>query len=69
MSQKILEQFGNSVRETRLKKGLTQEKLAYKADLSANYLGRIERGQVNPTLETIEQIANALGCSISELVD
>lgn len=56
----ILEKFGKKVRELREKKGMTQEDLAYKADLSVYYVSRIERGKANVSLETVEKIQKAL---------
>jgi transcriptional regulator with XRE-family HTH domain len=50
-----------------LKKGLSQEELAHRADIHTAHLGRIERGEKNPTLETIEKIANALEITFEEL--
>lgn len=57
----ILTKFGKKVRELREKKGLSQEELAFKADLSVYYISRIERGKANPSLETIFAIQKALG--------
>ena len=47
----------------------SQEKLAEKADISEIYVGEIERGDANPTLEKLKLIANALDVEISELFD
>lgn len=59
--------FGKSVRQARLKAGLTQEDLADKSGLDRSYLGGVERGERNPTLTVIEKIAEGLGVSIAEL--
>lgn len=40
--------------------GLSQEQLAERAGLSAKYLGRIERGEVNASLDTLERVVSAL---------
>jgi len=53
--------------EARLKKGLTQEQLAYKAKLSSKYIGQIERGRVKVTIETIDKLATALKLKIHVL--
>lgn len=63
----ILEKFGKKVRELREKKGMTQEDLAYKADLSVYYVSRIERGKANVSLETVEKIQKALQFKIISL--
>ena len=61
-----LTQFGLNVRRIRLKKGLSQTALAKQAGLSPNYIGTLERGVQNPSLKTLERLANGLGCSMSE---
>jgi transcriptional regulator with XRE-family HTH domain len=64
----ILIIFGERVREIRKEKGLSQEKLAHKADLHRTYIGMIERAEKNITLLNIEKIANALEVNINELM-
>lgn len=54
-------EFGNRIRELRLATGLTQEKLAAKADMDYKYLGGVERGERNITMENAERIMRALG--------
>ena len=63
----ILVNFGIKVREIRKEKGLSQEELAFKADLHRTYIGMIERAEKNITLINIEKIANALEVSINTL--
>ena len=53
--------LGNNIRKERLKQNLTIEELAYKADITPNYLGKIERAQSKLSLEVLIKIANALG--------
>ncbi len=65
---KILTAFGEIVREKRKEKGLSQEDLAFKADLHRTYIGMIERAEKNITLENINKIAKALEMPISELI-
>ncbi len=64
---KILIAFGEIVREKRKERGLSQEDLAFKADLHRTYIGMIERAEKNITLENINKIAKALDTPISEL--
>ena len=66
--EKILINFGEKVRKFRKEKGLSQEQLAFKADLHRTYIGMIERAEKNITLINIEKIANALEVEISQLV-
>jgi transcriptional regulator with XRE-family HTH domain len=61
-------QFGEVVRATRLRRGLTQEKLAGDALIDLTYLGGIERGHRNPSLAVIVRIAAALGVSPANLL-
>lgn len=59
--------FGKRVRELRMEKQLSQEKLAFACNMHRTYLGGIERGERNLSLKNIEAIANALGVTLSEL--
>ena len=65
--KEILIKFGEKVREIRKEKGLSQEELAYRANLHRTYIGMIERAEKNITLLNIEKIANALETSINDL--
>ena len=65
----VLIKFGAKVREERLKRKLSQEALAEKADLHRTYIGMIERGKKNITLGNIIKIAAALDVSVSDLVE
>ena len=63
----VLIKFGEKVRELRKQKGLSQEELAFKADLHRTYIGMIERAEKNITLVNVEKIANALEIPINKL--
>lgn len=67
--KKTLLKFGKHLRELRLAKGLTQEALNFKADLSKNAVGLIERGEINCSLLTMEALAKGLGVVVSKLMD
>lgn len=69
MKKDILIEFGLRVREERLKRGLSQEKLAEIANLHRTYIGMIERGEKNITLVNIEKIANALELPLRRLMN
>jgi len=61
--------LAQNIRKQRLKKGLSQEKLARLADISTVTLVKIEAGVAKePTITTITKLANALEISIDELV-
>ena len=59
--------FGRRIRQLRLKKGWTQEQLAERANRHWTYIGGIERGERNVTLQVIADIARALGVEIQTL--
>ncbi len=67
MQHKLLIQFGNKIREERLKQQLSQEQLAEKAGLHRTYIGMIERAEKNITLLNIFKIAQALNVDIASL--
>ena len=67
MDAKIL--LGKRIRYLRRVKELSQENLAEKANISAKYLGEIERGQANLTIDVTEQLAAALKIEMTELFD
>lgn len=60
--------FGLRLREVRLARGISQEKLAEKAGLHRTYVSSVERGQRNISLFNIESLANALGVKMAELM-
>lgn len=61
--------LAENIRRFRIKKGLSQEKLARLADISNNTLIKIEQGIAKkPTITTVSRIASALGVSIDELI-
>lgn len=60
--------FGLKVREHRKLKKLSQEKLALLCNIDRSYMGRIERGEVNLTIEKIYELAKVLGVSAKDLL-
>ena len=60
--------IGEQIRTYRKKAGLTQEKLAEKADLHHNFIGEVERGNQDISLGSLVKVANALGIRVSELI-
>ena len=51
---------GGNVRRLRLERGFTQEQLAFAAEVDLTYLGGIERGRRNPSVEVLGRVAEAL---------
>lgn len=62
----IQEKFGQRVKELRLAKELSQEKLANIAEIDRTYMTSLENGRRNVSLQNIEKIIGALGTSIPE---
>ncbi len=60
--------FGSNVRRIRRQRGLTQEKLAFEAEIDLTYVGGIERGKKNPSLLVMARIADALAVPLAKLV-
>lgn len=67
--KKVIGSFGKHLRKLRLEKKLSQEELNFRTELSKNMVGMIERGEVNPTLTTIEALAKGLGITKKKLMD
>lgn len=60
-------QVGARVRALRRGRRWTQEQLAERAGLSYKFVGEIERGRGNPTIETLARLAQALGVDTGQL--
>ena len=61
--------IGQRIRSYRLQLGLSQEKVAELSRCHPTYIGQLERGEKNATLESIEKIAAAIDVPLSELFD
>jgi transcriptional regulator with XRE-family HTH domain len=61
--------FGRRVRQLRLERQLSQEKLAELADLHRNYVGGVERGERNVSLLNIVKLAHGLNVSPAKLIE
>ena len=66
--KKVLKAFGKHLFALRKKIELSQEELTFRADLSKNMVGNIERGEVNPTLTTLRALSKGLGIDWAELL-
>lgn len=60
---------GVRLKELRRSKGLSQEKLAEKANVNSKYLSRMERGTENPTLDMLIKLSHALDVEMWEMFD
>ena len=68
LSPERLRAISHNIKQTRLERGLTQEKVAELAGITAVYYCQIELGNKSPSLETIINIADAMQVSIDTLV-
>jgi transcriptional regulator with XRE-family HTH domain len=66
---KAMKAFGMRLREVRKSKDLSQQQLAYSADLELSQISRIERGIINTSISQIFQIARALDVHVKYLFD
>lgn len=60
--------LGRAVREVRARRSLTQEALGRESALHRNYVGAIERGEINPTFRILRKLATGLQLPLSELI-
>ncbi len=60
--------LGKNVRRIRQQRKLTQEQLAFEAQIDLTYVGGIERGKRNPSLLVMARIADALSVSLTKLI-
>jgi len=68
--QTIMSTIGKNIKKLRQEKGISQDKLSKLADISLNTVVKIELDQSpNPTLETIQKLAKALGVSLDDLAN
>jgi transcriptional regulator with XRE-family HTH domain len=64
----LLKAVGDTVRAARVKRSLSQEKLAALASLDRTYVSSLERGRRNVSLLTLDRIAVALGIPLASLI-
>lgn len=62
----VRQTIGWNLRRIRVARGLSQERLALEASIDRAYVGRVERGQENVTVSTLEALANTLCIHVSE---
>ena len=64
----LARRIGSRIKENRKRLRISQEELAFKADMHPSYLGCVERGEKCPTIETVFKISAALGVPLSLLI-
>jgi len=67
MNNAIRKQLGEKIRQWRKLRELTQEQLGEKAGISYKFIGEVERGTVNPSLDSLIGISQALDVNVKEL--
>ena len=67
MSDNIRKKIGETIRRLRKSQGFTQEQLGDKAGISYKFIGEVERGTVNPSLDSLIGISQALNVNVKEL--
>ena len=65
---KISAQLGQNMKRIRAKKKMSQADIARALQVDRGYISNIENGKKNPTIATIQKLANALGVSADELL-
>jgi transcriptional regulator with XRE-family HTH domain len=65
--QDVQKKLGKKVAELRRKKGFSQEAFAHECNFHRSYMGAVERGEKNITIQLIDRIAKALKISLAEL--
>jgi transcriptional regulator with XRE-family HTH domain len=68
MTSRSMKAISTNVRNRRLDLRMTQKDLAEKCGLSTNYISRIERSEVSPTIDTLEKLTKALKVDSSEIL-
>jgi transcriptional regulator with XRE-family HTH domain len=66
--RKAQEELGKAIRKERVARGLSQEGLAFECELHRTYVGSVERGERNVSLENLLRISRALGLRASQLL-
>lgn len=64
----ITDKVGNRIKELRKIEGISQEKLAFKAELDRTYVAGVESGKRNLSIKSLEKILNALDISFEEFL-
>ncbi len=67
MNNKAVQKFGKNMKQIREAKGMSQGDIYRATKIERAYISNLEAGKQNPTLETMEKIARALGVSVSDL--
>lgn len=67
-NEKLSKKFGKRVKALREEKGFSQESLAIEANISISQVARIEKGEINSTISTLDALASAFKMTVGELL-
>lgn len=59
-------QLAVNLRRIRVERRISQEELAYASGVERAYVGHLERGKKNPTIKTLDKLADTLGCKVAD---
>jgi len=65
---KISKKLGQNLKRIRTQKGISQGDISRKLNMDRGYISRLENGMKNPTLSTIQKIADFLEVSVNDLI-
>ena len=65
----LAKSFGQSLRQLRLRRGISQEELGFESGYHRTYISLLERGKKSPSLQTIFRLAKALKVEPSEMIE
>ncbi len=69
MTNSLTKKFGQKIKLIRFQKNISQEKLSELSEISRSVMGKIERGEISTTLNSVEKISEALNVNVKELFD
>jgi transcriptional regulator with XRE-family HTH domain len=67
--RQIRKLLGQRLKSVRTRKGLSQERLGYRSDLSGKFIGEVERGEKSISIDSLYRVAVALGAPLRALTD
>ena len=68
-NEKLIKAVGVQIRTLRIERKMSQEDLANEAEVPLSQIGRIERGENNPTISTLYALSNAMNINLKTLLD
>ncbi|MFK7756006.1 MAG: helix-turn-helix domain-containing protein [Flavobacteriales bacterium] len=69
MNKELSLNFGKIIRELRKEINISQEELGFRSNVHRTYIGMIERGEKNISLENIEKLSKGLGVTMSSIFE